>query len=184
MHLCLGCTLTLLATGCGPSATLHLVQPSLPGWQRHLNLKAESACWTSNGKTDRVLVEFPPPGASTGRPLVILYLRLPVGVDDPVVAAKSEVCAKGFFIQTRGRYAGLSAVVGGSISVEGHSFSRTAPRKIKFDLKCEDGSLLVGTILARRDDWALHQFETKRRPVDVEMLAREPTPAPATQKGP
>ncbi len=172
------------ASGCGPSANLHLVQPSLPGWQQHLSLKAERAVWSPGDKVERVLVEFPPPGASTGRPLVILYLRLPAGVEKPAVAAKTGPCAKGFFIQTRGEYAGLSGVIGGTIEVKGRSVSRGATRKIEFDLKAEDGSLLVGTIDARRDDWALHQFETKQRPVDVQMLSRGVESAPATRKAP
>lgn len=173
-----------LSIGCGPSAAIHLIQPALPGWQQHLNLKAETAFWSTDGKWDRVLAEFPPPGASTGRSLVILYLRLPAGVAEPAVAAKSGPSVRGFFIQARGEYAGLSNVVGGKIAVAGRSNAASATRELEFELKCEDGSLVVGTVRASRDDWALQQFETKRRPVDVDLLKREPKPVPATRKGP
>ncbi len=115
---------------------------------------------------------------------MILYLRLPADVEKPAVAAKAGPCARGFFIQTRGEYAGLSGVVGGTIEVKGRSVSRGAARKIDFDLKAEDGSLLVGRIEARRDDWALHQFETRRHPVDVRMLVHGPQSAPASREGP
>jgi hypothetical protein len=176
--------LSALPVGCGPAAAIHLIQPALPSWQQHLNLKAETAYWSTDGKCDRVVSDFPPPGASTGRSLVTLYLRLPAGAAEPAVAAKSGPCVKGFFIQARGQYAGLSAVVGGRMKVAGRSNDASATRELEFELKCEDGSLLVGTIRARRDDWALHEFETKRQPMDVALLAREPKPAAATQKGP
>ena len=64
-----------------------------------MNLKAENAFWSPDGKADRVLVEFPPPGASTGRSLVILYLRLPPGVSDPAVAALAKERTLAFLAQ-------------------------------------------------------------------------------------
>jgi len=169
--------------GCGPASSIHLLQSHLPGWQRHLHLTAENAWWSPGHGVDRVLVEYPPPGASTGRPLVLLYLRLPFGVAEPTVAAPTGPTARGFFIQTRGEYAGLSTVVGGRVIVSGRSLSLGAKREVAVELKCEDGSALVGTIEARRDDWALRQFETQRRPVDVDMLIRAGKAAPATKPG-
>jgi hypothetical protein len=169
--------------GCGPASNVHLLQPHLPGWQRHLHLVAENASWSPSDRVDRVLVEYPPPGASTGRPLVILYLRLPTGVPEPTVAAAAGPTVRGFFIQTQGEYAGLSTVVGGRVIVKGRSVSLAARREVAIELKCEDGSALVGTIEARRDDWALRQFETQRRPVDVDMLIRAGKAAPASKPG-
>jgi hypothetical protein len=75
-------------------------------------------------------------------------------------------------------------VTGGKIKVSGRSNAAVATRDLELELKCEDGSLVVGTVHARRDDWALRQFETKRRPMDVELLVRDPKPSSATQKGP
>jgi len=169
--------------GCGPASSMHLLQPHLSGWQRHLHLTAENAWWSPGHGVDRVLVEYPPPGAITGRPLLLLYLRLPFGVAEPTVAAPTGPAARGFFIQTRGEYAGLSTVVGGRVIVRGRSLSLGAKREVAVELKCEDGSALVGTIEARRDDWALRQFETQRRPVDVDMLIRAGKAAPATRPG-
>jgi len=168
-------------TGCGPVSTVHLLQPHLSGWQRHLHLVAENASWSPGDRVDRVLVEYPPPGAATGRPLVILYLRLPTGVPEPTVAASTGPTARGFFIQTRGEYAGLSTVIGGRMIVKGSSVSLGATRQVALELKCEDGSALVGTIEARRNDWLLRQFETQRRPVDVDMLIRAGKATPATK---
>ena len=168
-------------TGCGPASSVHLLQPHLTGWQRHLHLVAETALWSPGDRVDRVLVEYPPPGASTGRPLVLLYLRLPSGVAEPTVAAPRGPTARGFFIQTRGEYAGLSTVVSGRVIVKGRSVSLGATRQVALELQCEDGSALVGTIEAQRNDWVLRQFETQRRPVDVDMLIRAGKAAPASQ---
>jgi hypothetical protein len=168
----------MAAGGCGPAATLDLIQPHLSGWQQHLHLTAESAWWSPGEKDDRLLIEFPPPGATTGRPLVLLYMRWPAGQSEPAVAAAGP-SARGFFIQIRGQYAGLSTVVGGSLVVQGYSQSPSATRKMKIDLRCEDGSSLIGTFAARRNDRLLTVFETERRPADVRMLIRGTSP-PAT----
>jgi len=141
----------MVAGGCGPAASLDLIQPHLSGWQQHLHLTAETAWWSPGEKDDRLLVEFPPPGATTGRPLVLLYLRWPAGQSEPTVAAAGPA-ARGFFIQVRGQYAGLSTVVGGSIVVQGRTESPGATRK-----------------------------KTERRPADVRMLIRG-APPPTTSK--
>lgn len=181
--MCICCGLSGLLAGCAPVSRLHLIQPHLPGYQQHLNLTSETALWSPGEGVERVLAEFPPPGATTGRPLVLVYLRFPAGVAEPGVGAKSGPAAKGFFIQTQGEYAGLSAVVGGKLVVAGRSKSANATRRLKLDLKCEDGSSLVGEIQARRDDWAIQQFETKRQPADVRALEPQARSAPATKPG-
>jgi len=169
--------------GCGPSAELHLIQPRLAGWQRHMRLVSEQACWSPGDRVDRVLAEFPLPGAATGRPTFLLYLRLPAGEAEPTVAAKTGATVRGFFIQTRGVFAGLAGVVDGKVRVRGTARGRDATRRIEFELVCEEGSRLVGQMLARRDDYHLEHFETHRRPVDVDALASA-QPKPTTSEGP
>ena len=165
------------------SAELHLIQPQLAGWQRHMHLVSERTCWSPGDRVDRVLAEFPLPGASTGRPTFLLYLRLPAGELEPTVGAKTGATVRGFFIQTRGVFAGLAGVVGGTIKVRGTSQGRGATRRIEFELTCEEGSRLVGEAFARRDDYHIAHFETHRRPVDVDALVSG-RPKPATSEGP
>jgi len=162
----------ILVAGCGPAARLELMQPQLTGLQAHLSLRSERAFWAPGKKMERLLVEFPPPGASTGRPFFfLLYLQWSRGLDRPGVGQGPHAEARGFLIQTRGRLAGLAAIVEGSLTVRGRSDSPGAKRYLEFDLRCEDGSHLVGRVEARREDWVLKDFETRRRPVDVANLA-------------
>jgi len=156
--------------GCGPSAELHLIQPQLAGWQRHMRLVSEETCWSPGDRVDRLLAEFPLPGASTGRPTFLLYLRLPAGEPEPNVGAKTGDTVRGFFIQTRGVFAGLAEIVGGKIKVQGAAQGKGATRRIEFELVCEEGSRLTGQALARRNDYHIEHFETHRRPVDVDAL--------------
>ena len=177
------CGLSGGLAGCGPSSKLHLIQPQLAGWQRHMRLVSEQVYWAPGDRFDRVLAEFPLPGAATGRATFLLYLRMPAGESEPSVGAETGVTARGFFIQTRGVFAGLASVVGGHVQVRGTARGRGATRRIAFELVCEEGSRLDGQILARRDDYHIEQFETHRRPIDVEALVSSP-PKPTTSDGP
>lgn len=177
------CWLSSGLVGCGPSAELNLIQPQLAGWQRHMRLISEQIYWSPDDQVDRVLAEFPLPGAATGRPTFLLYLRLPAGESEPTVSAKAGSTVRGFFIQTRGVFAGLAEIVGGEIKIYGTARGRGATRRVKFELVCEEGSRLVGQALARRDDYHVKQFETHRRPIDVETLISS-QPKSTTNKGP
>ena len=169
--LTVGVIAVLLLGGCGPPAKLDLFQPRLSGFQQNLNLRSERACWSPGDQADRVLVEFPPTGASTGRRnLFLLYFRVPKGQDTPLVGGGPKPYVRGFFIQTRGRYAGLVTVVSGTMAVHGSTSGPNAHRRFEFELICEDGARLVGEVDAKRDDVVLKQFETYRRPVDVQNL--------------
>jgi len=165
--------------GCGSYAKLDLVQPQLVGPQSHVQLRSERVFWSPADGVERLLVEFPPPGASTGLPrMYLLYLRWPVGQQSPAVGQGGQAAAKGFLIQTRGRLAGLALIVGGQLTVQGTSDAPKARRRLTFDLLCEDGSRLMGRVDAQRDDGMLREFETRRRPVDVDKLtAASPTTA-------
>jgi len=177
------CWLIAGLVGCGPSSELHVVQLQLDGFQRHMRLMSEQVFWATGEKVDRVLAEFPLPGATTGRPTFLLYLRLPAGESEPTVCAQVGETARGFFIQTRGVFAGLAGIVSGKIRVHGTSKAKRAIRRITFELACEEGTRLEGCILARRDDYVINHFETRRRPVDIQNLIASP-PKPTTSKGP
>ncbi len=186
-------------SGCGPAAELQLVQPQLAGRQQSVQLHSDRAYWSPGGQVDRVLIELPLPGASTGRPTFLLYLRIPAGVVEPAFCtvtapattgvqngsdtkpadappgsrssiAGGKNAARGFFIQTRGDYAGLALITGGTIGVRGESTAAKAVRELRLELVCEDGSRIAGRLTARRDDWSLRRFEARERPADVQIV--------------
>jgi len=171
----------LLLGGCGPAARVDLFQPQLAGLQAHLHIQSERAFWSSDERVERMLVEFPPPGASTGHPLFfLLYLRWPAGQNKPEVGGNQGPAVRGFLIQTRGRFAGLAQVVDGTLKVHRPFGAPETRRRFVFDLHCEDGSRLVGTVVTEHDDAVLKVFETRRRPADVANLG----PAAATSTAP
>jgi hypothetical protein len=139
---------------------------------------AEAA--TSPADVIRVLAKFPLPGAMRGKPMYLLYLRLPDETKE-VTFSPERPSVRGFLIQARGRFAGLVDIVEGYIEIEGTSDSRGATRRLELEVDCEDGTRLVGTLLAKRDEWRLEQFETRERTADVARLRRLPMPPPATQ---
>lgn len=158
--------------GCAsPEANMELLQPQLVGPQQRLPLASEQVAWAAAGDTERVLIEFPLPGASTGRPTYLLYLRLPAGETVLKICADPGRCVRGFFIQTTGDFAGLANVTGGELHVKKHGRNSKA-RELTFSLTCEDGSKLQGQARAEHDHWALQEFETHRRPHDVRELLK------------
>lgn len=178
-----------LLTGCGPRGNVHLYQPQLSGCQQLMHLTTERAYWAADNGVTRILAEFPLPGASTGDPTYLLYLRLPSGEGPATVNPKpSTAGARGFFIQIRGDYAGLAFVIGGELSMNGTGTARDALRTIEFELRCEEGSRLRGKVVATHDTYRLCKFEEDRRPADVRALIlreaaaevhAQPAPVPA-----
>lgn len=172
----MSCGALLLAAmaGCGPAAEVRLVQPQLTGWQREIQLQTDQSHWARGGTedTERVLAEFPLPGARTGRPTYLLYLRLPAGEKRVGFDPKSAPRGQGFFIQTRGEYAGLARLTGGTAEIRGASRSQHAVRQLRLDLTCEDGSRLSGKLSATRDEYVVSRFEARRRPADVQALLK------------
>lgn len=81
-------------SGCAPEAKskLDLLQPQLIGRQQKILLASDRAYWSSAASMERLLVEFPLPGATTGHPTFLLYLRVPAGAVRPAVGtAVSEM---------------------------------------------------------------------------------------------
>lgn len=188
-----------LMAGCGPAASLQLLQPQLAGRQQSITLQSNRTYWSPGGRIERVLIEFPLPGASTGRPTFLLYLRIPAGIVEPSLCAATAPAeeypvngtasnpvgtaasgqppsfstapmARGFFIQTRGDFAGLALITGGTVGVKGKSTAPDAARELSIELTCEDGSRITGRAVARRDDWYIKKFETHERPADVRIV--------------
>ncbi|NLX14268.1 MAG: hypothetical protein GXY44_11525 [Phycisphaerales bacterium] len=156
---------------------VRLIQPHMDRWQRDLQLRTEQAFWSPNKQAERILAEFPLPGATAGNPMYLLYLRITAGEPLHKLPGTPSAPAKGFFIQIRGDHAGLALVTAGTVQVEKRSLTSEAVRRLRVDLRCEDGTRLTGWLAAQRDDWQLTYFEKHRRPADVNMLQESGPPA-------
>lgn len=157
--------------GCEPIAQLHLLQPRLASRREaDMRLSSEQATWAGDGDWERFLVEFPLPGASGGNPAYLLYLLVPAGEPEPPVGGKGLSAAQGCLIQTGATRTSQLIVVGGQVGISGSGQARDACRRVRLDLNCDDGSLMSGTIIARRDDWPIQLFETRRYPDQVHAL--------------
>ena len=154
------------AAGCEPQTRVCLFQPGLPGRQAEVDLSSELAYWTGDSEVERYLVEFPLPGATVGRPMYLLYFRLPADKGDRE-RQYNPADLGGFLIQTRGRYAGLVSLTGGTIRITSAS-DRT--RRLDVDVYGEDGMRVRGRVRAVRDEGEIRWFEQHRRPGDVQAL--------------
>lgn len=171
--------LAAVAGGCGPAAKVNLVQPQLTGPQSDLQLVSDNAHWAKADEVTRVLAEFPLPGARTGTPTYLLYLRMPADEKlTRVNADPGQPQVRGFIIQTRGEYAGLTRLTAGAVEMRKPSPLSGNTRKVAIDATCEDGTRITGTIKVDRDDFVVSRFETRRRPADVQNLIDDPSPEP------
>lgn len=154
--------------GCQPSTRLTLVQPKVTGRQRQLDLATEQGWFAIDGRTERLLVQLPLPGATSGRPTFLLYLRVtPAMTGASGRAAREPRRVTGFFIQTHGEMAGKINVTAAQVTPR--SVSRSSHRA-EIDVTFNDGSTVRGKVLARRSDRTLHDFETQRYAGDVENV--------------
>ena len=175
-RVCVGLWLLILV-GCGPAADVRVFQPQYSGAEQNIHLQSERVFWAPEHGLVRVLAEFPLPGAVSGRPTYLLYLRMPVGGSGDALAAGGEQQIRGFLIQTQGRNAGLETVREGKVSVKGKSEAPDAVRQLQVDLSFEHNTLLSGRLTARRNDRYLSTFETRLHPLDVQALKSPPTTA-------
>lgn len=164
-----GLGLVILA-GCGPAAEVRLLQPQYPGAERDLRLMSNQVCWAGDKGVERVLAEFPLPGAVTGRPTYLLYLRIPVSAPGVPTTQPAEQAVRGFIIQTQGRNAGLEGLLAGTVQMKGKSSAPGAVREMQVNLTFEHHTFLSGRLTARRNDRHIRLFETRQHPADVQAL--------------
>ncbi len=153
----------LVFTGCAGRSQLYVLQPQLAGRERELRLLSEQVIWSDEAGGERLIAEFPLPGAATGDCMYLLYLRV-LEQDAPGADARS----RGFFLQTRGRNAGLAFLVKGYVGVK----RRGDATEWSVDAECEDGSRLNGVLTARRDHHAVRRFERETHAADVREMLR------------
>ena len=157
-----------LAAGCAPRAGIVVVQPNLTGSQRELHLTSNETHWAEGEQGGRVLIEFPLPGARTGKATYLLYLRLPRAVESKKKDHDVKPC--GFFIQTRGEYAGLTDLATGTLSIRKRNRQSC---QLELNVTCDDGTRIEGKLMAKRDEHSVDHFEKQSRPADVQNLMNQ-----------
>lgn len=164
-----------MVAGCVAPSSIRLEQPRVPAAQRQLDLLSQQVYWMDGEGVYRVLAEIPLPGAQTGRPMYLLYLRLTMkpaaGERGPVRPA--EAC--GFLIQTRGPLTGLAMVSEAAIDAAPPGAGQACWR-LHVDLACDDGTRISGSLLAQREAWRVTRFEGRTNAADVQVLLQSPAP--------
>jgi hypothetical protein len=168
-------TTSALLAGCARPSAVRLEQPGLPEPQRRLDLLSEQVWWSPGGGVYRVLAEIPLPGAGTGRPTYLVYLRITTSPGEKAPQRPTEV--RGFLIQTRGPQAGLARLTSAVVTGAPPAGEGRTPWDLHVHLDFEDGSHLSGRLMATREDWRLNEFETRTHTADVQALLHQPAPA-------
>ena len=163
----------LSACGCGHGTRVQLVPRALDGYEQAMTLTTETARWAEDAERLRVLAEFPLPGASRGKPMYLLYLRIPAGVEQSPVGPEGYLMTRGFLIQTRVAHAGLASAVEGEVRIKGSGTGRHAERRLEVTIAFDEGTRLVGNVIATHSAWYVQGFETQRRPADVHSLVEQ-----------
>src|SRR5262245_10028146 len=104
-------------TGCGgPRIEAGLRQAGAGGAERALALDAQQACYDTSGGRASYRFDLPLPGATTGAQYR-LYMRLGEGAGRHAIGTplKKEGFEAGFLIHLKGRNAGLTECVSGTV---------------------------------------------------------------------
>lgn len=159
--------------GCGPAAQVRLLQPQYAGAEQDICLQTNLVRWAPGDGVARFLAEFPLPGAVSGRPTYLLYLRVPMDLSPQTQPAGAAQGVCGFLIQTQGQNAGLEFLKAAQVSMKGKGSAPDARRELRVELIFEGSTTLTGWLKATRDDRYLKIFETRRRPSDVQALLED-----------
>jgi len=154
--------------GCAQRASMVVVQPNLTGPQHELHLASNGTHWVEGEQAGRILVEFPLPGAVSGKSTYLLYIRLPQVADSKKKDRDMKPC--GFFIQTRGAYAGLAGIADGTVSIRRRHKNSC---KLTLDVVCDDQTHIEGEVDAKEDEHSVEVFEKQSRPADVQQLVNQ-----------
>ena len=148
----------VLGAGCGPACQVVVLQPDRQGPQQEIVLTSDSAAFHVEPEADALLLSWPLPGASRGRPVFELYLRVP----------RENERLTGLFYQHGGRPAGCTRVVGGTVRMKGAGAQGGRHRAGELDVRCDDGTRITGRFLAERRPVALLQF-ADRHAADIKQ---------------
>jgi len=174
-----------ILSGCGPTANLIVSQPEAPGAAGRMRLASRWAFFDT-GETDRYLAGFPFPGAVAGDRQYVLYLVCEPGLGEKRIGDSGDRVwprAAGFFIQERGRHAGLTRMTAGTVRVKRVPFAGRKRRKIEVAIQCDDGTVLSGQMRAVESLLELRDFQEGPHAADVAALAADHRHGPPAHAG-
>jgi hypothetical protein len=125
--------------------------------------------------SQRYLMQFPLPGASTGKPRYILYIQMPANMGRYAFSGDTfeKLPVHAFILQTRGENAGIERMLSGGLEVNaGLGNTRT----MTFEFLGEDHSLIRGHCQASKSQWQLEKFELEYPLQRVFRMQAEPGP--------
>jgi hypothetical protein len=146
--------------GCGSRADITLRQPTAPRSQRTLNLVADRAVRIASDGRQRCFLTFPLPGADAGPRAFVLYFCGPDQLGDLRVDHEDPAAVHGFLIQEVGALAGRTNFETGVIRCDRPWYGRSR-RKLEFDVRCEDGTLIRGAVSVEVSPREVRSFEQK-----------------------
>jgi hypothetical protein len=166
--------------GCTPAATFEVHQPRLPGRQQNMTLTSVSADYgrAQDRGAWQILIRFPLPGASSGRPKYILYLHVPdpSAHESTTYPLGETAAARGFFVQKAGEGRGRELITGGFVELRrktgGEWFLRLMANGAM-------GTQFRGTATLTRRDLDVRDYVEVHHPGDVADLLK---PSVSTRK--
>lgn len=144
--------------GCAqPRAEITLEQPHAPASQRRMTLTSDWAFIATQDARRVCLIDFALPGAVEGPRDFRVFLVLPGTSDKLPIAASTTAGACGFFIQKVGRLSGKAEFVEGSAAIDA-ALLRPGTRELHLDVRCADGTRIVGQARLRESEDELRAF--------------------------
>jgi hypothetical protein len=176
--------------GCAqPRAEMTLEQPHAPPSQRRLTLASDWAFVATQDARRLCLIDFALPGAVEGPRDFRVFLILPGTSNKMTIAASPAAGGCGFFIQKVGRLSGKAEFVEGTAAID-TALLRPGTRELHIDVRCADGTRIVGQARLRQSEEELRSF-LQSHAADVaaldaaehrnSALAGDPTPRRAGQ---
>ncbi len=150
----LGC----LLGGCSRRAAVVLHQPFAPPSQQDLKLKSRWAFSLTGPEHYRCLLGFPRPSGADGPRDFHVYMALPESEGELVVTPDSPDGARGLLIQEVGRLRGKTEFASGTVRCR-PVFLQPGLRCLDLNVRCVDGTSVVGTAYVQLDEREVRRFE-------------------------
>lgn len=182
---CLAVIMAVLACGLAacsrpPTATFEVHQPRMPGRQQEMTLTSSDARYGCAADKDawQILVEFPLPGAASGRSKYVVYLHVPdpSACDSATYPLGETAVARGFFIQKAGEGRGREIFVGGFVELRRGQMGTWSVKLLADGALCTQ---IRGTAELKLDNLNVRDYIEAHHRGDVADLLR---PAVTTQK--
>ncbi|MEE8169353.1 MAG: hypothetical protein V3T70_02285 [Phycisphaerae bacterium] len=167
--------LAIFASGCAGFADFNVAHPELAAAEHGYRSTSDRAYFDADDAAAAYVVDLPLPGSVQGRHQR-LYLRLDDRFGDHEIGQTLTTggFAAGFLVQPRGRRAGMTELVAGSVTIEPVGFSGDQKRRGNAVLTCSDGTTLTGRFLAERKPRIVREVESDSTAVQQLIAASTP----------